>query len=88
MPKSLYYLCVFCGSSVGQHPRFRQVAEELGGKLAAKKIGLVYGGAGIGLMGSVADAVLAYGGEAIGVMPQALVNLEVAHENLSQFYVV
>ena len=88
MPKSLYYLCVFCGSSVGQHPRFRQVAEELGGKLAAKKIGLVYGGAGIGLIGAVADAVLAYGGEAIGVMPQALVNLEVAHENLSQFYVV
>lgn len=88
MQKPSCYLCVFCGSSPGQHPRFKQVAEELGGKMAKNNFGLVYGGADVGLMGAVANAVLKDGGQAIGVMPQALVNLEVAHENLSQFYVV
>ncbi len=82
------FLCVFCGSSAGLHSTFRQVAQELGEQMAKKKIGLVYGGAHVGLMGVVADAVLAQGGQAIGVMPQALINLEVAHQNLSKFYVV
>ena len=81
-------LCVFCGSNAGQDPVYLQTARALGETLAANGIGLVYGGASVGLMGAVADAVLAKGGEVTGVMPQALVDKEIAHKGLSDLRVV
>ena len=81
-------LCVFCGSNAGQDPVYLATARALGEALAAIGIGLVYGGASVGLMGAVADAVLAKGGNVIGVMPQALVDKEIAHKGLSDLRVV
>ncbi|HLA79297.1 MAG TPA: TIGR00730 family Rossman fold protein [Vicinamibacteria bacterium] len=81
-------LCVFCGSSPGLDPRFREAAERLGDLLVRRRLGLVYGGSGIGLMGVVADAVLARGGEVIGVIPKALARKEVAHQGLGDLRVV
>ncbi|MCC2654679.1 MAG: Rossman fold protein family [Microvirga sp.] len=81
-------LCVFCGSNAGQDPVYLASARALGEALAASGIGLVYGGASVGLMGAVADAVLAKGGDVIGVMPQALVDKEIAHKGLSDLRVV
>ena len=71
-------LCVFCGSNAGRNPEFRSAAEALGRTLAEHNISLVYGGGNIGLMGALADACLAAGGEAIGIIPQALMGKEVA----------
>ena len=81
-------ICVFCGSNVGVRPAYRQAAEELAGALVTRKIGLVYGGGNIGLMGVLADAMLAGGGEVHGVIPHALVAREVAHAGLSKLHVV
>ena len=81
-------LCVFSGSSPGGHPAYAQAAAELGRALAAQGIGLVYGGAQVGLMGTIADAALEAGGEAVGVIPQALVDREIAHTGLSELHVV
>jgi uncharacterized protein (TIGR00730 family) len=81
-------LCVFCGSSTGQDPVYLETAKALGEALAANGIELVYGGAAVGLMGAVADAAMAKGGHVIGVMPQALVDKEIAHRGLSDLRVV
>jgi hypothetical protein len=81
-------LCVFCGSSPGARPEYGAAARDLGRLLVDRKIGLVYGGAEVGLMGTIADAVLAGGGEAIGVIPQGLVDKEVAHRALSDLRIV
>ena len=81
-------ICVYCGSSSGRHPIYLQAAAELGRRLAARDIGLVYGGAGIGVMGAIADAVLEAGGEAVGVIPEALAVKEVAHASLTEQHVV
>ena len=81
-------ICVFCGSSDGAKPEYLDAATELGKQLAATNIGLVYGGASVGLMGAVADAVLAAGGEVTGVMPRSLVEREVAHSKLRDLRVV
>lgn len=81
-------VCVFAGSSAGSQPEYRTVAEELGRVLAAREIGLVYGGAQIGLMGVVADAVLAARGQVTGVIPAALVAKEIAHSGLADLRVV
>lgn len=81
-------LAVYCGSSMGADARFADVARALGTEMARRGIGLVYGGGRLGLMGVVADAVLAGGGEAHGVIPQALTDLEVAHTGLTQLHVV
>jgi uncharacterized protein (TIGR00730 family) len=81
-------VCVFAGSSAGNRPEYLAAAEDLGRVLAARGIGLVYGGARVGLMGAVADAVLADGGQVIGVIPQALVEKEVAHDGLTDLRVV
>jgi uncharacterized protein (TIGR00725 family) len=81
-------LCVFCGSNAGQDPVYFETAQRLGKALATNGIDLVYGGAAVGLMGAVADATLAGGGHVIGVMPQALVDKEIAHRGLSELRVV
>ncbi|KLK92000.1 LOG family protein [Microvirga vignae] len=81
-------LCVFCGSNEGQDPVYMEAARLLGETLARNGIELVYGGASVGLMGAVADAVLGNGGHVIGVMPQALVDKEIAHTGLSDLRVV
>lgn len=81
-------LAVFCGSSPGRAPEYRKAAQALGGLLGLRGIGLVYGGASVGLMGAVADAARAANGEVIGVIPQSLVDLEVAHPQLSDLRVV
>jgi uncharacterized protein (TIGR00730 family) len=81
-------LAVYCGSSAGTDPAFAEAARTLGETMAAAGIGLVYGGGRLGLMGIVADTVLAHGGEAHGVIPEALVNLEVAHTGLTELHKV
>ena len=80
-------VCVFCGSSPGVNPRFAVAAERLGTALATRGIGLVYGGASVGLMGVVADAVIAAGGTATGVITEALAGHEIAHGTLSDLHV-
>jgi len=81
-------LCVFCGANSGHDPRYGEAAAALGRGIAQAGLGLGYGGASIGLMGAVADAALAEGGEVIGVIPQTLVAREVAHHGLSDLRVV
>ena len=81
-------LAVYCGSSMGVDPAFAGTARALGKAMAERDIGLVYGGGRLGLMGVVADAVLEAGGEAHGVIPQALVDLEVAHTGLTELHLV
>jgi uncharacterized protein (TIGR00730 family) len=81
-------LAVYCGSSMGTNPRFAETARALGAEMAARGIGLVYGGGRLGLMGVIADAVLEGGGEVFGVIPQALVDLEVAHTGLTELHLV
>jgi uncharacterized protein (TIGR00730 family) len=80
-------ITVFCGSSNGTKKEYREQAYHLGKTLAIKNIGLVYGGARIGLMGAVADGALANGGEVIGVIPDFLQTKEIAHDSLSQLIV-
>jgi hypothetical protein len=81
-------ICVFCGSSSGSHPAYTRAAEELGRYLAASKIGLVFGGGKVGLMGAMADAALTAGGEVIGVIPGHLMAREVGHLGLTKMHVV
>jgi uncharacterized protein (TIGR00730 family) len=79
---------VFCGSSPGLRPAYADAARALGRTLAARRLGLVYGGSAIGLMGLLADAVLDGGGEVIGVIPQALLDREIGHRGLTELHVV
>jgi uncharacterized protein (TIGR00730 family) len=81
-------ICVFCGSNEGRRPEYRAAAEELGRELARRKIGLVYGGGDVGLMGAIADAVLGAGGEVIGVIPKHLMSRELGHNGLTKLHVV
>jgi uncharacterized protein (TIGR00730 family) len=81
-------LCVFCGSSVGSNPAFAEAARVLGHELAARGIGVVFGGGNVGLMGVLADAALAAGGEVIGVIPHGLVSRELAHQRVTRMHVV
>lgn len=81
-------ICVYCGSNPGLKDDYRQAATLLGNTLADRGLGLVYGGASVGVMGAVADGVLERGGEVIGVIPHALATLEVAHSGLTQLRVV
>lgn len=81
-------ICVYCGSSAGRHPIYAEVAEQFAEALAARAYGLVYGGARIGIMGKIADRVLALGGNVVGVMPQQLANKELAHQGLTELFVV
>jgi uncharacterized protein (TIGR00730 family) len=81
-------ICVFCGSSPGASPEYLQAATQLGYTLANKKIGLVYGGAKVGMMGRIAEAALEQGGEVIGVIPKGLVEKEVSFTGLADLRVV
>lgn len=81
-------VCVFCGSSPGARPAYTEATEELARLLAAEGIGVVYGGGGVGLMGKLADAVLAHGGEITGVIPRALVDREIEHRQVEDMRVV
>lgn len=81
-------VCVFCGSNPGARPAYADAARALGEVLAARRIGLVYGGGRVGLMGILADAALAAGGEVIGVIPRALATKEIAHDGVSELRVV
>ena len=81
-------ICVFCGSSPGARPDYIQAAKLLGQTLAQKEITLVFGGASVGIMGQLAKACLEAGGEVIGVIPQKLVEMEVAYTQLAQLHVV
>ena len=81
-------ICVFCGSNKGAKPAYIEAAKSLGKVLVKKNIGLIYGGGKVGLMGVIADEVLAGGGEVIGVIPQSLVAREVAHQTVTQMHIV
>lgn len=81
-------ICVFCGSSFGVRREYREAAISTANALIERGLGLVYGGASIGLMGAIADAMLQAGGEVIGVIPNTLVDLEIAHERLTEIRVV
>lgn len=81
-------VCVYCGSNPGNRPIYAERAAELGTRLANEGLAVVYGGGNVGLMGIVADAALAAGGEVIGVIPEQLVALEVAHRDLTRLEVV
>ena len=80
-------ICVYCGSSSGNDPSFVAAAKDLGSTIAAHGYGLVYGGANIGLMGTVADSVLAFAGIVTGVMPKSLADKQIAHPGLSELIV-
>jgi uncharacterized protein (TIGR00730 family) len=81
-------IAVFCGSRDGDRPDYAEAARALGQQLAGERIGIVYGGGHIGLMGVLADAALAAGGEVIGVIPEALEEKELAHRKLTELRVV
>ena len=80
-------LCIYCGTSFGADPAYLAAAQATARLLAEQGVGIVYGGATVGLMGAVADAALAAGGKVIGVMPQALVDREIAHLGLTEMHV-
>ena len=81
-------ICVYCGSSPGKNPAFSLAASYLAKTMCEREIGLVYGGAAVGVMGALANAVLGAGGEAIGVIPKSLAIKEVAHDKLTELHVV
>lgn len=81
-------LCVFLGSSPGRGPEYAEAARDFGRRIAARGVGLVYGGGNVGLMGTIADAALAAGGEVIGVIPRALCDREHGHTGLTRLHVV
>src|SRR5262245_23079898 len=81
-------VCVFCGSSVGTNPAYREAAKAMGALLAKRGIALVYGGGHVGLMGVIANAVLDAGGEVIGVIPHSLAQREIEHRGLTRLHVV
>jgi uncharacterized protein (TIGR00730 family) len=81
-------ICVYCGSARGRSPRYVAAARELGEAMAERSIRLIYGGARIGMMGEVADAVMKNGGEVIGVIPEHLQTTEVGHSGITELKVV
>ena len=81
-------ICVYCGSRFGDDPAYLDATRTLGRTFAARGIRVVYGGASVGLMGALADATLAAGGEVVGVIPRLLVDREIAHPRLTELHVV
>jgi uncharacterized protein (TIGR00730 family) len=88
MTRSIRSICVFCGSNSGARPQYADAARELGVLLARQRIGIVYGGGHVGMMGHVADAALAAGGNVVGVIPGHLMRPEVVHQRLDELIVV
>ena len=88
MAHELKAICVFCGSNGGRNPVYIESAVQTGRLLASHGIRLIYGGGHVGMMGTIADAVLASGGEVTGVIPQALADRELAHEGVTELHVV
>ena len=86
--RDLRSICVFCGASRGNDPRYAGAAADVGERLAHRGIQLVYGGGRLGLMGAVADAALAAGGRVVGVIPRGLVDRELAHAGVSELRIV
>jgi uncharacterized protein (TIGR00730 family) len=86
--KNLAQLAVYCGSSPGSDPAFADAARATAAAMARQKVQLVYGGGRLGLMGMIADSVLELGGEVYGVIPQALVDIELAHPNITRLHIV
>jgi uncharacterized protein (TIGR00730 family) len=84
----LRHVCVFCGSAPGRRDLYAKAAQTLGQALVQRGLGLVYGGGHIGLMGILADAVMAAGGRAVGVIPRSLVDKELAHSGLTELHIV
>ncbi|MEI7444775.1 MAG: TIGR00730 family Rossman fold protein [Burkholderiales bacterium] len=87
-PTRPFAVCVFCGARPGSDPRFIELARRAGALLAACGATVVYGGGSVGMMGAVADAALAEGGEVVGVIPSVLMNREVGHRGLTRLEVV
>lgn len=85
---SLKSVCVFCGASPGARPIYHEAATQLGRHIAERGLTLIYGGGAVGLMGVVADAALAAGGEVIGIIPQSLERAEIGHKSLTRLEVV
>lgn len=81
-------IALYCGSRSGNHPIYQKTAIELAKTLADHHFGLVYGGASIGLMGQVADAIMENGGETVGVIPEFMLDYEIAHQNLTELHIV
>ena len=81
-------VCIFCGSYAGAQPMYMEVAHAIGLGLAKRSIGLVYGGGRVGLMGAIADGTIAGGGHVTGVIPQSLVDRELAHKGLNELHIV
>src|SRR5579875_3192661 len=86
-PGTMRSVAVFCAAADGARPDYRAAAEELGRALAERGLGLIYGGAKVGLMGAVADAALAAGGHVVGVIPHVLVDKEIAHDGVTELHV-
>jgi uncharacterized protein (TIGR00730 family) len=85
--KQVKNICIYCGSSSGRLTAYAEAARDLAHSLVRRNIGLVYGGASVGIMGVVADQVLRLGGRAVGVIPEALVRKEVAHHHLTELHI-
>lgn len=81
-------ICIYCGSSPGSRDDFRRAARQMGKALVKNKLALVYGGAGVGLMGALADTVMQSGGEVHGVIPRFLMRAEIAHAQLTKLHIV
>ena len=81
-------IALYCGSRTGNKPIYRDTAIELAQHIATQGFGIVYGGAGIGLMGQVADTVLEHGGEVVGVIPEFMLDYEIAHSQLTELHIV
>ena len=88
MPTDITRLCVFCGTNAGSRPEYGAAARELGTLLAEEGIELVYGGASVGIMGELADAVQEHGGHVTGIIPQQLIQKEAAHRGIQDLIVV
>jgi uncharacterized protein (TIGR00730 family) len=86
--KMIKNIAVFCGSNTGKNPAYKEKAQALGAYLAKNKIGLVFGGGKVGLMGIIADAVLKNNGRVVGIMPEHLFQREVGHKGLTEFKIV
>ena len=87
-PSPIRAVAVYCGSSLGASPEYARAAQDMGTELASRGLTTIYGGGDVGLMGVLADAALAKGGRVVGVIPKALVDLEVAHAGLTELVVV